>query len=86
MCPDLRGYGGSSKPEPDERHETYCDRAMAHDVAQLMRTLGHESFAIAGHDRGCGVAYRTGLDFPERVRRPTILVRCARCSRTTGPA
>ena len=32
VCPDLRGYGQSSTPEPDAEHLTYCDRAMAKDI------------------------------------------------------
>lgn len=73
VCPDLRGYGFSSKPEPDERHENYCDRVMAADIAELMSKLGHGRFIIAGHDRGCGVAYRTALDFPDRVQALAVL-------------
>lgn len=42
VCPDLRGYGQSSKPEPDAEHRVYCDRAMAGDVVRLMSELGHE--------------------------------------------
>jgi len=49
--PDLRGYGDSPKPEGD-----YSKRAMAADVLALMRRLGHERFAVAGHDRGVLVA------------------------------
>jgi haloacetate dehalogenase len=67
VCPDLRGYGRSSKPEPRPDHATYCDRAMAGDVAAIMSRLGHETFTVVGHDRGQGVAYRTALDHPERV-------------------
>ena len=67
VCPDLRGYGRSSKPQPDREQTTYCDRAMAGDVTALMRTLGHERFAIVGHDRGSYVAYRCALDHPDRV-------------------
>lgn len=67
VCPDLRGYGRSSKPVPDARHETYSDRAMAGDVVALMERLGHPRFTVVGHDRGQGVAYRTALDHPERV-------------------
>ena len=73
VCPDLRGYGRSSKPAPDERHEAYCDRAMAADIAALMGDLGHDRFAVAGHDRGCYVAYRTALDHPDRVRALAVL-------------
>lgn len=73
VCPDLRGYGRSSKPAPDEAHEVYSDRAMARDVVALMRALGHSRFAIAGHDRGSYVAYRTALDHPEVVTRLAVL-------------
>lgn len=73
VCPDLRGYGQSSKPEPEPDHHVYCDRAMAADVSALMRSLGHESFAVVGHDRGSYVAYRTALDYPDRVTRLAVL-------------
>lgn len=73
VCPDLRGYGQSSKPEPDPEHRTYSDRAMATDITQLMTRLGHEHFAVIGHDRGSYVAYRTALDFPQRVSRLAVL-------------
>jgi haloacetate dehalogenase len=67
VCPDLRGYGRSSKPEPDPEHVVYCDRTMGVDLDVLMTALGHERFAVAGHDRGAYVAYRTALDAPQRV-------------------
>jgi haloacetate dehalogenase len=67
VCPDLRGYGESSKVEP------YSKRAMAGDVAALMRTLGHERFAVVGHDRGAYVAFRLALDHPEAVGRLVVL-------------
>jgi haloacetate dehalogenase len=40
---------------------------MAADVVALARALGHERFALAGHDRGALVAFRAGLDHPEAV-------------------
>ncbi|WP_374209667.1 alpha/beta fold hydrolase [Glycomyces sp. TRM65418] len=67
VCPDLRGYGRSAKPEPDPEHRVYCDRTMAADLTALMSALGHDRFAVAGHDRGAYVAYRTALDAPDRV-------------------
>lgn len=73
VCPDLRGYGRSSKPEPDAEHVTYGDRAMAADIVQVMDHLGHTRFTIVGHDRGHGVAYRTALDHPNRVRALGVL-------------
>ena len=73
VCPDLRGYGRSSKPTPDDDHEQYCDRAMAGDVAAVMSRLGHEGFAVVGHDRGQGVAYRTAMEHPGRVTALAVL-------------
>jgi haloacetate dehalogenase len=73
VCPDLRGYGQSSKPVPDAEHRTYCDRAMAGDVVALMEALGHERFAVVGHDRGSYVAYRTALDHPRVLTRLAVL-------------
>src|SRR5947208_4634674 len=58
VCPDLRGYGESSGPPTTPDHEPYSNRAMDRDVVALMRTLGHERFAGAGHDRGSGLAHR----------------------------
>ena len=55
---DLRGYGDSSKPPTDTDHSPYSKRAMAADMVALMTSLGHASFAVAGHDRGGRVAHR----------------------------
>ncbi|MEW2390933.1 alpha/beta hydrolase [Streptomyces venezuelae] len=66
ICPDLRGYGASDKPA-DLDGATYSKRTMAADVVALARALGHERFALAGHDRGALVAVRAGLDHPEAV-------------------
>jgi haloacetate dehalogenase len=64
VCPDLRGYGESSKPPTTADHEPYSKRAMARDCVALMGALGHERFAVAGHDRGCYVAFRVAIDHP----------------------
>ena len=40
---------------------------MAGDAVALMRQLGHERFAVVGHDRGSYVAMRTALDHPAAV-------------------
>ncbi|MEV6371235.1 alpha/beta hydrolase [Micromonospora musae] len=66
ICPDLRGYGASDKPV-DTDGERYAKRTMAADVVALARALGHERFALAGHDRGALVAVRAGLDHPDAV-------------------
>ncbi|MEV7352476.1 alpha/beta hydrolase [Micromonospora chalcea] len=66
ICPDLRGYGASDKPAADTE-DTYSKRTMAADVVAAARALGHERFALAGHDRGALVAVRAGLDHPDAV-------------------
>ncbi|MDA2812205.1 alpha/beta hydrolase [Nocardiopsis sp. RSe5-2] len=65
IVPDLRGYGASDKPAEDGG--AYSKRTMAADVVALAGALGHERFALAGHDRGALVAIRAGLDHPGRV-------------------
>ena len=66
ICPDLRGYGASDKPA-ESGPDTYAKRTMGADIVELARQLGHDRFALAGHDRGALVAIRTGLDHPDRV-------------------
>jgi haloacetate dehalogenase len=73
VCPDLRGYGRSSGPPDTADHRPYGKRAMARDVAVLVRRLGHETFSVAGHDRGSYVALRLALDHPGRVRRLAVM-------------
>ena len=69
VMPDLRGYGSSKGPPPDPEHRAYSKRAMADEMVELMRALGHERFLLAGHDRGGRVGYRLCLDHPDRVLR-----------------
>ena len=73
VAADLRGYGASSVPPADDRHRAYAKRTMAKDAVALMRALGFDRFAIAGHDRGGRVAYRTALDHPNVITRAVLL-------------
>jgi haloacetate dehalogenase len=73
VCPDLRGYGQSSKPATTPDHEPYSKRAMARDCLALMRALGHTTFAVVGHDRGAYVASRLALDHPAAVSHLGVL-------------
>ena len=66
---DLRGYGESAKPGSGPDHAVYAKRAMARDAATLMGALGHERYAVVGHDRGGRVAHRLALDGPQAVER-----------------
>lgn len=73
VAADLRGYGQSDAPEGDPEHRLYSKRQMARDMVAVMAALGHERFALAGHDRGGRVAYRLALDHPTRVTRLAVL-------------
>ncbi|WP_307849383.1 alpha/beta fold hydrolase [Qaidamihabitans albus] len=75
VCPDLRGYGRSGKPATTADHRPYAKRAMAGDCLELMRRLGHERFAVVGHDRGSYAALRLALDAPAAVSR-LVLADC----------
>ncbi len=70
---DLRGYGESSIPASDAEHRVYSKRAMARDLVSVMAQLGHQRFAIVGHDRGGRVAYRMALDHPAVIERLAVL-------------
>ncbi|MFF4287563.1 alpha/beta fold hydrolase [Streptomyces sp. NPDC001633] len=72
VCPDLRGYGASSKPEA-VAEDTYSKRTMAADIIGLADALGFDRFALVGHDRGAHVAFRAGLDHPNRISHLGIL-------------
>jgi haloacetate dehalogenase len=46
---------------------------MADDCAALMRSLGHQRFCVAGHDRGLCVAQRLAMDYPGLVSRACLM-------------
>ena len=73
ICPDLRGYGDSSKPPGTPDHGNYSKREMARDLVEVMAALGFERFAVAGHDRGARVAHRLALDHPTRIERACVM-------------
>lgn len=73
ICPDLRGYGDSAKPESDAAHLTYSKRATAADMVAVMQALGFPKFRLAGHDRGGRVSHRLALDYPEAVEKLAVL-------------
>lgn len=73
VLPDLRGYGDSAKPAAAPDHTAHAKRAMAADLAGLMRLLGHRRYGVCGHDRGGRVAHRLALDHPQAVSRLALL-------------
>jgi haloacetate dehalogenase len=72
VCADLRGYGKSGTPASSEDHFPYSKRAMARELASLMKLLGFAEYIVVGHDRGGRVAYRLALDHPTNVSRLAV--------------
>jgi pimeloyl-ACP methyl ester carboxylesterase len=64
---DQRGIGLTDKPE-----EGYDAANLANDLMALMLVLGHERFAVVGHDTGLVVSYALAADHPERVDRVAL--------------
>lgn len=73
VCPDLRGFGESSKPADTPDHFGSSKRAKARDCVELMRHLGFDRFSIVGHDRGSYTAFRTAMDHPEAIEKAIML-------------
>ncbi|MFD7260970.1 alpha/beta fold hydrolase [Streptomyces sp. NPDC059874] len=65
---DLRGMGGSAKPEGG-----YDKKTMAADIRALLTHLGLERAHIAGHDIGAMVAYAFAANHPEATGRVALL-------------
>ena len=63
IVPDLRGAGGSAKPEGGSDKKN-----MAVDIRELTSSLGFERVSIVGHDIGLMVAYPSR---PSSRRPPT---------------
>jgi haloacetate dehalogenase len=73
IIPDMPGYGDSIGPAPDKESLNYSKRATAKRMIEFMGKLGHERFALIGHDRGARVGYRLALDSPDTLTRLVIL-------------
>jgi haloacetate dehalogenase len=73
VAADLPGYGDSFRPPVSADHASHGKRELANDLVAAMARLGHERFAVAGHDRGGRVAYRMALDHPDIVTRLAVL-------------
>jgi pimeloyl-ACP methyl ester carboxylesterase len=68
IVPDLRGAGGSSKPESG-----YDKKTLAVDIHELTHSLGFDRVRIVGHDIGLMVAYAFAAQFPEATERVVLM-------------
>jgi pimeloyl-ACP methyl ester carboxylesterase len=70
ITPDLRGFGGSSKPADVS---AYAAPRMVGDVIGVLDRLGIERAHLVGHDWGGAIAYMTAALAPDRVATVTGL-------------
>jgi len=68
IVPDLRGAGGSAKPESG-----YDKKTLAMDIHELTSSLGFNRVSIVGHDIGLMVAYAYAAQFPQATERVVLL-------------
>jgi pimeloyl-ACP methyl ester carboxylesterase len=64
---DQRGIGLTDKPR-----DGYDTGTLADDLVALMDALGHERFAVVGHDTGYFISYALAADHPDRVARLVV--------------
>ena len=65
VAPDMRGYGGTDKPE---RREDYSILKLVGDMVDLVRALGQKTCVVVGHDWGAPVAWHCALLRPDIFR------------------
>ncbi|HET7924454.1 MAG TPA: alpha/beta hydrolase [Rhodanobacteraceae bacterium] len=68
IAPDLRGIGGSSKPESG-----YDKKTAAQDIHALAQSLGYKKVIVVGHDIGLMVAYAYAAQYPDDVERIALM-------------
>jgi len=64
VAPDVRGYGGSDKPQAID---SYDMREMTADVVGLIDALGEDSAILVGHDWGAPIVWNTAFLHPDRI-------------------
>ena len=65
---DQRGMGLSDKPAAG-----YDTGTLAGDLVSMMDKLGHQHFAVVGHDTGFAISYAVAADHSDRVDRVALL-------------
>ena len=64
VAPDLRGYGGSAKPDEIEAYDMVN---MMADVIGLIDALGENSAILIGHDWGAPICWNTAALHADRI-------------------
>jgi pimeloyl-ACP methyl ester carboxylesterase len=62
VAPDMRGYGGTDKPQASE---AYSLLHLVGDMVDLVRALERDRCVVVGHDWGAAVAWHCALIRPD---------------------
>ena len=65
VAPDMRGYGGTDRPEPIDQYTLFH---LVGDMVGLLDAIDAKQAVIAGHDWGAPVAWLAALLRPDRFR------------------
>ncbi|MET8473428.1 alpha/beta hydrolase [Streptomyces sp. NPDC006422] len=65
LAPDMRGFGGSSRPEDQDAYDTLT---VCADLVGLLDAVGADDAVFVGHDWGAQVVWHMAWEHPERVR------------------
>ncbi|HZV84455.1 MAG TPA: alpha/beta hydrolase [Brevundimonas sp.] len=65
VAPDMRGYGGTDRPEA---RDAYSILHLVGDMVDLVRALGEPQCVVVGHDWGAPVAWHCALTRPDLFR------------------
>jgi len=63
IAPDVRGHGGSGKPDMP-----YSIRGFSQDLSEFLQKIGVEQTHLLGLSMGGAIAQQFALDYPSRVR------------------
>lgn len=70
VMPDLRGFGGSDKPQDVA---DYATETLLADLFALADGLGIDRFALVGHDWGGAIAWAAAISGNPRISRLAII-------------
>lgn len=68
VAPDMRGYGGTDKPDTGYDIDT-----LALDVVKMIRALKRDRVHLIGHDWGGAIAYHVAAMHPEVVEKLAVV-------------
>ncbi len=79
-APDNRGFGGTDKPG------ARVSRALlAQDVINYLDAKGIERCTLVGHDWGGIIAFKTAIDYPDRIERLALIDTLCTVWTSVGP-